>query len=1528
MTRLAIEGFRLSPQQRRVWSLQQAGGSLDYRAHCTSLIEGRINVELFESALRLVVDSNDILRATLHTLPEMILPLQSFTTEREVEYSYDDLAGLSADKQEPPVEEKVRALAVTPFDFERGPLLRVSLLKLAADRYVLAAGLPALIGDRGALYNLLREICRAYSSLAQGRNPAGAGLQYSVISEWQNELLDAEETRAGRAYWRRVCDGAVFNPALPLEKRLIEKGAYEPRLFRLPTGGGLLRNVNSASAHYDASAPDILLSCWAVLLSRMTASPDITIGVTFDGRTDEELEESLGLLAKSLPVRCRMGEETTFGQLLRAVEEATGEAREWQECFAWELVEGANSEGQRQDRLSFGFEYYQEPPPFDGSDFSLTIREQYACIEPYKIKLVCGRAADALLLELNFDSRLVSEQEVSLIARRYEKILESVSEHPQTPLARLDIVSPSERQQILEEFNQTERMFETDVHLHNLFERQAEQSPGQVAVVFESERVTFEELNKRANQLAHYLRRRGVRSDEPVGLCLERSVDMVVGMLGILKAGGAYVPLDPTYPQQRLEAMQQGVSAKVMVCHDRTAGKLGRGAAQVVSLDGDRTEIEKESTLDLPDVARPLGLAYLIYTSGSTGVPKAVMITHRAIVNHMKWMQEEFPLDSSDRVLQKTPFSFDASVWEFFAPLLSGAELVMARPGGHLDSRYLVEAVKEERITVLQLVPTMLRAMLEEDGIRECKSLRRVYSGGEALSVELQKRCEEAMEASLYNLYGPTEATIDSAFWMCEKNSQSETVPIGRPIANTCAYILDRRLQEVPIGMIGELFVSGEGLARGYFNNPALTAERFIPDPYSKKGGERLYRTGDQARYRLDGAIDYLGRGDHQVKIRGYRVELGEIESVLEQHDAIKEAAVLVRDDKSGERAIVAYLVLRQDETITTGEVQEFLRTKLPDYMVPSRCVVVERFPVMPNGKTDRNALLAIEPESIRTEADDAYTLSQVEEMLAAIWQQVLKVETVGRDENFFELGGHSLLATQVVSSIREFFQVELLLEMLFNNPKLKDLAQRIEEQLSAGNRLQATPITRVPRTAALPLSFAQQRLWFIHQLYPDSPAYNLPIAVRIQGDLNLAALEKSLGEIVRRHEVLRTTFKTINEATVQVIAPNQPVVITRHDLRERAEPDRENEAQQIVAEEARKPFDLATGPLLRATVVLMGEEDHIVVLTLHHIVFDNWSSGILVKELGALYEAFSKGEPSPLTELPIQYADFAVWQREWLQGEALQAQLDYWKKKLAGQLPVIKLPADRINPSASTFNGRERAVLLTEDLSRSLKQLSNQEGVTLFMTLLAAFKTLLYRYTGQDDVVLGSPIANRTRSETEGLIGFFVNNLVLRTDLAGNPSFRELLGRIRKVTLEAFAHQDLPFEKIIEELQPERDLSHTPLFRIMFAYQNAPTSALNLSKIKLSAYKADKGTTVLDLLLAVTESKHGLIAHLSYNSDLFEDETIEFMLAQYRMILEQAAAQPEVRLLNIPVSRGVDQEVNDADSEVADKYLLEQFNF
>jgi amino acid adenylation domain-containing protein len=1036
--------------------------------------------------------------------------------------------------------------------------------------------------------------------------------------------------------------------------------------------------------------------------------------------------------------------------------------------------------------------------------------------------------------------------------------------------------------------------------LHEAFESQVEKTPEAIAVEFDGEQLTYSELNQKANQIAHYLCSLNVSPEMLVGIYLDRSIEMVVGMLGIFKAGAAFVPLDPSQPQERLAFMLADTKIEILVTLKKLVAGISEHPKHLVCLDAEEESISAKSNSNPVSGVQPKNLAYTIYTSGSTGQPKGVMVPHQAICQGFLWMQENFPIMPQDRILQKLPLTFDFSFWELFWPLMNGACVILAKPGGEKDINYLVKLIARQEISVLVFVPSVLQVILSENGLENCSHIRMVFTGGEPLTSALKEQFFKRLPScQLYDLFGGTENIIIT-YWHCQADEPASRFPIGHVFPDLSIYIVDEQLCPVPSGEQGELLVGGWGLARGYLNRPELTAQKFILNPFNPNSGERLYRTGDLVRRRSDGTLEILGRIDHQVKIRGFRIELGEIESALTQHPDVREAIVIVREDKPNDKRLVAYL----SGNITSNYIpamRTHLKGKLPDYMMPSAIVLVDAMPLTPNGKIDRRALPA--PDLSTTDTSQHYVAPQtlIEKTVTKIWAEVLGLERVSTDEFFLDLGGHSLLAVQIINQIRDTLAVELPIKSLFENPTIAKLAKLISVEQQNGLFHKNFAIQPVLRDKLLPLTWQQQSLWFLSQLEPDNSVYNEPFTIYFPSKIEVDLLERAINELIKRHESLRSRFITVDGQPMQMIDPPIAFHLPVVDLRHYPIEQRESEAIRLATLEARQLLDMESGSLFRATLMQLADEKYRLFFTVHHIIIDGISIiEVLLPELEILYQTFSHNNPIILPELPIQPADFAVWQHQYLTEEALAQQLDYWQQHLSGDLPILQLPTDFPPPIKPTFQGAQHSLTLSSELTEALKLLAHQKNVTLFMTLLAAFKALLYRYTGQEDLLIATVSAGRNRSEIGKQIGYFLNTLVLRTDLSGSPSFRELLIRVKEIILRASACEEVPFTKLVEVLQPDRNLNQNPLFQVAFVLE--PAMPIFESGWKVSYRDVHTKTAKFDLSIEIDLLPEGMIAHWEYNTDLFEADTIERMSEHFQTLLQGIVANSEQRISDLPV--------------------------
>ncbi|MDF5731674.1 MAG: amino acid adenylation domain-containing protein [Rhizonema sp. PD38] len=1045
-----IEGFELSPHQKRLWLLQQ--NNLAYRSQLAILIEGNLNIQLLKEALHNLTNKHEILRTTFHTIPDWTFPIQRINNTPNIQLQEMDLRSLSFERQQARIEELFQEEGQYSFHFEQEPLVHWTILTLSAQKYTLLLTLPALCADTRTLKNIVKEISSLY---AKGRQYElhKLPIQHVQFSAWQNEILEEYEQKIIKDL-QLPKNYKFINLKLPFEAKPVKKLEFKPQFIALTLSPKRVTKIKTFVQKNQTSTSVFLLTCWQVLLWRLTGQSNIVIGTLCDGRSYQELEEVLGLLTKNLPIHYHLEDDESFWKSLQNIDKSTREAYAWQDYFTLEQKVGESENLDAQSLSLFCFDFEEQDTQYSADEVSFRTYRQYTCIDRFKVKLSCIDREGIVITEFHYDSSLFSVETIERLAGQFNTLLESVLSNSDMSISQLQILSAAEQQRLLVEWNKTQVEYPQDKCIHQLFEDRVEQTPDAIAVVFEDEQLTYRDLNERANQLAHHLQTLGVEPDVLVGICVERSLSIVIGLLGILKAGGAYIPLDPSYPQERLAFILENSQPSMLLTQQHLVESLPTHKGKVFTLDSNWERIAQEKRENLASTITPDNLAYVIYTSGSTGRPKGAMNTHKGMCNRLLWMQDTYQLTAIDQVLQKTPFSFDVSIWEFFWPLMTGARLAIAQPGGHQDPNYLVNAIAQQQITTLHFVPSMLQVFLEAESLETCKCLKQVITSGEVLPIQLQKRFFNRLDAQLHNLYGPTEASIDVTYWECVQKSSPEdnsisyqnTVPIGRPIANTQIYLLDRYLNPVLVGITGEVYIGGVGVGRGYLNNPELTAEKFIPNRFSEQPGTHLYKTGDLARYLPNGEIEYIGRIDYQVKLRGFRIELGEIEAHLSQHPAVRETVVVVRSDSADSQRIVAYIVAQKEQTLTITELRDFLKSKLPNYMVPAAFVMLAALPLIPNGKVDRKALAAPDTARPKLEAVFQPPQSKAEKTIANIWLEVLHVKDVGIHDNFFELGGHSLLLVQAYNKLYEIFESDLSILDLIKYPTISSLADYLNQ--------------------------------------------------------------------------------------------------------------------------------------------------------------------------------------------------------------------------------------------------------------------------------------------------------------------------------------------------------------------------------------------------------------------------------------------------------------------------------------------------
>ena len=1364
---------------------------------------------------------------------------------------------------------------------------------------------------------------------------------YAVAYQTLLAKLRTLPIAASLAYWKQQLAGAAPLLLVPTDRSRPAAQTCAGATQSLVISPEITQGLCRLSKDRGVTLFMTLLAAYQTLLYRYTGIEDIVVGAPIATYLNSHL------FVNGVVLRTDLSEHPSFEQLLERVRKVTLLGQAYQDLPYILLVDELSAQTdlsyQPLVQVTFLFEENVDLQQLNLATLSASPWVLENNEGRYDLTLFLTETAGGLQGQWIYNTDLFDAATIERLNSHFQTLLAGIVANPQQSISELPLLTATETEQLLREWNQTQVEYPEDRFIHQLIAEQAAKKPAAIAVVFEDLQLTYAELNHQANRLAHYLRCLGVEKEAIVGIFLEKSLDLIVTVLAILKSGAAYLPLDPSYPSDRLEFMLEDANPPVIITTSLLNEHLPHHRSQVICLDLDREILTQQPSENPSNQTQNDSLTYIVYTSGSTGKPKGVTIEQSSLVNaYLGWEAAYHLTTATTSHLQMASFSFDVFAGDFVRALCSGSKLVLCPRDLLLESKQLYALICREKVDCAEFVPAVLRNLVEylERTNQQLGFMNVIAAGSDSWYLSEYKQIQSLCGAQtrLINSYGVSEATIDSTYF--ETNlvdvAGDRLIPIGRPFPNTEIYILDRQLQPVPIGVPGELHLGGIGLARGYLNRPDLTDSKFIPNPFQTSRGEtakrssncdRLYKTGDLARYLPDGNIEFLGRIDYQVKIRGFRIELGEIEALLAQHSEIRETAVIVREDGSGDKRLFAYIVPTQAQTFTVDDLRNFLARSLPNYMIPAGWAMLDALPMTPNGKIDRRALLAYNPLNpvvstatiapIASSQPNSITFltahpvdpsaiaptTRTEEILVGIWAKVLGLDTVSINDNFFELGGHSLLAAKMIGDCYQTFDRELSLRELFGSPTVAGLAQIIDRHQQPETKLANYQI--IPRRAnpdRAKLSFVQQRLWFLHQLQPDGTEYQFQLAIRLNGVLNLAALQQSLDTIVARHETLRTNFINEDGHPVQVIHAPQSLALRLIDLQDCPPTARDSQLTQLLKQEYQRPFNLAEDLILRGCLFKLAPAEHVLLLVTHHIVFDGWSISILWQELSSLYSTCCQGLPPSLPALPIQYADFAEWQHQQLGDRELDHQLQYWKQQLAGANPLLELPTDYSRPPIQTYAGASQSFVIDRHLVESLKALGIQTGATLFMVLLAAFQTLLYRHTDQEDIIVGTPFAGRNRAETDPLIGFFVNTLVLRTDCSGNPSFQELLGRVRQIALSAHDNQDLPFDRLVQELQPERSLSYHPLCQVMFIFQNLSTIDLELLDLTVNALEVESDTTNFDLSIELEEISAGLKCWFRYNTDLFDATTIERMMIHFQTLLEGIVAAPEQRLADLPI--------------------------
>ncbi|WGT29240.1 non-ribosomal peptide synthetase [Pseudomonas marginalis] len=1479
--------YPLSPMQQGMLfhSLYQQGEDDVYVSQLRADVQG-VDVQLFQRAWAQVLARHDMLRTGFVWQDDQGQALQ--VVHRQVSLPFDALDWRGHQDPGAALDDLAAEHQRQGFELARPPLLRVALVRISEERWHLIYTSHHILMDGWSNALVLNEVLQACKGLALP--PTGAA--FSAHIAW----LQQQDPALGEAFWRERL--AQLDAPTHLARSIARTAPHSGDGY-----GQILwewdetrtRHLAAFARAHQVTLNTLVQSAWLLLLQRYTGQASVACGVTVSGRPAQlaNVEQQVGLFINTLPLIAAANPSQSVGDWVRSVQALNVEMREHEHTPLFDIQRWGGSAGEALFDTLVVFENFPvakslEPSGEDGLRFS-GVSHQERTNYPLTLTIHGGQH---LSLHVEYQRVDFDDDAIQHIGAYLQGLLQQFADAPGQALGAVPLLRPHEHLRVLQEWNPRDVARPAQASVLQRFEQQAALCPHNVALILDEQRMSYAELNLRANRLAHRLVELGVAADTLVGVAVDRSLAMIVGLLAVLKAGGAYVPLDPKYPAERLQCMIEDSGLQLLLTQQALLEQLPLTAdLALVCLEDGAGWLADYSGENPAPRALPSNLAYVMFTSGSTGRPKGVGIDQASLARHVEVFTELFALQPHDRVLQFGTFNFDGFVEQLYPALCCGAAVVVR--GGELwDSDTFYRQLLDHDISVVDLTTAYWLALVRdfaERGPRDYGRLRQLHIGGEAMPPEGLSAWREAglHHVRLLNTYGPTEATVtatalDCAAYVDGREALPSMMPIGRVLDGRAIYLLDANLNPVPVGVAGELVIGGPLLARGYFNRPDLTAERFVPDPFCADGAGRLYRTGDLARYRGDGMIEYVGRIDHQVKVRGFRIELGEIEARLLAQASVREALVIAADNQ-----LVGYIVANRalseaQQTELRTQLKATLREELPDYMVPAHLLLLDGLPLSPNGKLDRAALP--KPDARQSLVDWIAPVTAVEQQVAAIWAQVLGAERVGLNDHFFDMGGHSLLATQMVSRVRHGLGVEVSLKALFEHPLLADFVRAL------GTEADSTPaLVSVQRDQPLLLSYAQERQWFLWQLDPHSAAYHVPSALRLKGRLDTSALQRAFDTLVARHESLRTHLQQEGERTVQVIKPQGRLELASLQTHEGG-------LKALVETLITQPFDLRQGPLMRVSLLRLAEDEHVLVLVQHHIISDGWSMQVMVDELVQLYAAYSQGQPLQLPDLPIQYVDYALWQRSWMDAGEKARQLDYWRGQLGGEQPVLELPFDHQRPAVPTHRGARLNIPLAAPLLDELKTLAQREGVTLFMLLLASYQVLLHRYSGQQDIRVGVPIANRNRIETERLIGFFVNTQVLKAEIDGHTTVRALLAQVKQRALEAQAHQDLPFEQLVEALQPERSLSLSPLFQVAFNHHVSLAGGhlQRLEHLQLSPVSWDEAVAQFDLTLDIEESQAQLCASLSYATDLFDTATIERMACHWQNLLQAMVADQQ----------------------------------
>lgn len=1467
--------YPLSSEQKRQYAIYMVNrNSTSYNNFEAILIEGELDIDRVENAFKQVIERHEVLQTSFSVIDGE--PVQEIHKHTDFNIEYITC-------EEAQIEFIVRKF-IRPFDLEKAPLIRVCLAKMALNKFMILFDIHHIISDGTTISILFREFIDLY----KGKSLPELRIQYKDFAVWQSKNMETEDIKRQEEYWINSLSDELPILNLPLDFPRPKQQSFEGETVRMRLDNELTEKIRWFANKTETTLYVVLLSIYNVLIMKYTGQEDIIVGSPILGRKHADLENMLGMFVNTLVMRNFPSYEIPFIQFLNSVKRNTLKAFENQDFQFDKLVEELGIQRNMSRNPIFDTMFVLQNirlPEMKADGLIFTSREYETGVS--KLDLTLEIFEDKDILDLNFEycTKLFKRETIECMARYFVNIIKTVIKNSEIRLMDIEIMQQDEKRKLLFEFNNTEKVYPKNKTVYQMFEEQVERTPDKTAVLFEGEKLTYRELNHRANQLARTLRQRGVKAESIVGIMLERSLEMSIGLFGIIKAGGAYLPIDPMYPQDRINFMLEDSGAQILLTKQKYLYKVNCDI-DIIDLEEETVYIQEDSNLEI--INKPTDLIYVIYTSGSTGKPKGTMIEHYSVINRLNWMQNQYPIGAFDVILQKTPFTFDVSVWELFWWSLNGASMCFLKPGGEKDPELITSEIERNNITTMHFVPSMLSCFLEyiegQKDSEKLRSLKHVFSSGEALHLQQVERFNMLLKPKfntrLINLYGPTEATVDVSHFDCSLDVQLKVIPIGKPIDNTKLIIIDKRNKLQPIGVVGELCISGDGLARGYLNRPKLTTEKFVPNPYEI--GQRMYRTGDLARWLPDGNIEYLGRMDFQVKLRGLRIELGEIEECLLRCSGVKETLVTIKEDANN-KYLCAYYV--SENPISIQEFRKQLLNRLPEYMVPSYFIHLKSMPLTQNGKINRREL----PEPI---IDISIGLiaasSEREEKLAKMWEDILNIKQVGVCNNFFELGGHSIKAIELVSRINKEFDIEINVLDIFNRPTIRELAEYLEKHENSGEGIYSTLI-KAEKADYYPVSSVQKRVYVASQLGNTSISYNMTGVRIVEGKLDRFRLENAFRQLIKRHETLRTSFEVMGLEIVQRVHETVDYKLLYEEG--------QGKSIEEITDDFIHSFDLSKAPLFRTALVKIGQDKHVLLFDTHHIICDGFSVNIIVNELCALYLG------KELPKLTLQYKDFAVWQNMFLKSDLIKRNEHYWCSVYSDKIPILNLKTDYKRPNVQNFDGDRVVVELDKELSSRIKSIALETGSTVFMILLTCYYILLSKYTGQEDIVIGSPIESRPHHDLQKIIGMFVDMLALRNYPSSGKGFLDFLNEVKESTKEALANQNYQYEQLVNKLNICRDPSRNPLFDVVFSVQEADDFEMNFDNLKFIPYIPKCKVTKFDIVTMVMENMSGFKIVVEYITSLYKRSTIERMTKHYVDILEQITSDKNIKLKDIKLS-------------------------